>query len=752
MSSSSITLPNLMIDNVLDKACQGEDWNKLLQDIYAGTKTELEQLIGKSNEDDIDSWGNQHIRKKRFSDLSLTEQATIIDRQYYNMQQSKSKSLSNLGLIIGQTVDEELFKQIKSPNEIVIINNNKNNNNNNSIMSNESSELSSPVKRTMKESPSETTLPNIHPSNLHSLLDISSKAIIHALETSPPELGTTTKLFVNRPIPISLRPYIWYRSIVASQFQINTTPEVPISRVAGSLDVLLSRHIYSLLDTKFPEMSSRATSVFIKDIISRFLKIYDIPMPQREEDCTVVDQIFFNIIPLLFVLSSLDSMKELGGSSSKINYCNDTFALVEIESKMSFIGGSTATRPSDLITSSLCTILESSFFGTISPSKKLINSSPLLPRTLAILKGKNSALLNKLLHLRSSPSDKVASFKDFLNQQLLSGLSSFLSLETCLFIWDQGFITEFSIMLPLSLAALVLGASKEIEQLSSVHNVVDSLTSYCSDVNPFHLQKLLTTHCSSELLTVFVEEGSYQLAQNDEGLLQVLYQKLIPKEVVTKTNLNNKISPRTNNKNLKLAASKIKTSNILSPRNTQRNTPPRGPSNNPSNNQPPLGPNNNQPPRGPNNNQSPSGPNNNQPPRGPNNNQSPSGPNNNQSPRCPNNIQSPSGPNNNQSPSRPNNNQSPSGSNNNQPPRISNINNSAISKNGVNNNNINNTSNNNKEPDSQINNSTKNSPLSKPIPEINNNNNIIGNNNININNNNNNINNITNSPLSKTVV
>ena len=45
--------------------------------------------------------------------------------------------------------------------------------------------------------------------NVERLMNFSSAAIIEVLDKSPPELFTTMKMFINRRLPDTLRPYIW---------------------------------------------------------------------------------------------------------------------------------------------------------------------------------------------------------------------------------------------------------------------------------------------------------------------------------------------------------------------------------------------------------------------------------------------------------------------------------------------------------------------------------------------------------------
>ena len=50
---------------------------------------------------------------------------------------------------------------------------------------------------------------NEESTNVEKLMNYSSSLIIELLDKSPPELFTTTKLFLNRRIPDTLRPFIW---------------------------------------------------------------------------------------------------------------------------------------------------------------------------------------------------------------------------------------------------------------------------------------------------------------------------------------------------------------------------------------------------------------------------------------------------------------------------------------------------------------------------------------------------------------
>ena len=94
---------------------------------------------------------------------------------------------------------------------------------------------------------------------------------------------------------------------------------------------------------------------------------------------------------------------------------------------------------------------------------------------------------------------QATNWKEFMNEMLLRGLSGLLNLEVTLFLWDQGFVTDFGAMLPLALVALIAGASPEIGALVSYRNVVETFISYCRTVDVEQMQKLLMKHCRYEM-------------------------------------------------------------------------------------------------------------------------------------------------------------------------------------------------------------------------------------------------------------
>lgn len=75
-------------------------------------------------------------------------------------------------------------------------------------------------------------------SKVEKLMDISAKAVMDVLNSSPPELSSLAKLFLNRPIPLCLRPHIWSASLQLAKKNVKL--------VCTSLPTYLLRQLMSV--------------------------------------------------------------------------------------------------------------------------------------------------------------------------------------------------------------------------------------------------------------------------------------------------------------------------------------------------------------------------------------------------------------------------------------------------------------------------------------------------------------------------
>lgn len=96
------------------------------------------------------------------------------------------------------------------------------------------------------------------PSNVNFLLATCSEAIMKVLSNTPDYMSTSWLLFLNRPLPLSLRPYLWY-SKIRLESRIGLNAEFMLEhdainmkggglKISPSLDMLYSRRVHVLLD------------------------------------------------------------------------------------------------------------------------------------------------------------------------------------------------------------------------------------------------------------------------------------------------------------------------------------------------------------------------------------------------------------------------------------------------------------------------------------------------------------------------
>jgi len=269
------------------------------------------------------------------------------------------------------------------------------------------------------------------PANTAILMDVSAATVIDALVSSPPQLSSTMKLFINKPIPAILRPHIWDFSLHTVDIEKNNPNlSLAVSKLAPALDAMISQRCHSILDKSYVEISSRQLAALIKDVVVMFMKLQGIVIPHREEDFTPIDTLFAVILPLIVVYGNISKANKYT-ETLETNGHGDAFDV--------------------FIFKKLLALADPKYIG-ISNGRNLITTSPVLPYTLELLNQYDSKLAMKLKAFR--PSDRgyrYTTFDSFINESLIRGLSSLFSIDTLVFVWDQGFVTNFNIMLPLVL-------------------------------------------------------------------------------------------------------------------------------------------------------------------------------------------------------------------------------------------------------------------------------------------------------------
>lgn len=472
-----------LLDEVMSSACQGDRWQELLEELSKGTQQQLQELVGSA---DKDSTGSS--RPKRFAELNDAVQSAIVERQMHELQQQKSTVLKSFNQGLMRACDEYLIKCLET---------------------NESQK-----------------------SLLRRLVDLSTDCASAALLGDPPLLASaqthththTLKLFLNRPIPASLRVSVWASLLRASAVDMPKT--LVTGRLPPATDVLISRRCLSLLDNFFPDISTRVIAAVIKEVIVIALKTHGIPLPTKEDDCSTLDQLFFLAVPLVSVFVVSTGSKSSG---SVISYASsgDSIGSVSIEQPHAALS----------VARALMCMAGPRHLSLSAEMKSLVPSSPALAKTISLLESKDPNFIKMLLALRrdyffsassSSSSSSTAStsvsassklqaeselefppntlaessthFSEYLDEHLKRGLMALLPLDTCLFVWDQCLVAGSGMMLPLCLTALVMGAEPRLRNLTLLTNATDVFYSYCRCVQIRALQRLITVHCGSELI------------------------------------------------------------------------------------------------------------------------------------------------------------------------------------------------------------------------------------------------------------
>jgi len=536
--------------NALLAAVKDESWLPLCDQLHQGISKQIADLkIG-----------------KRFCELSETEQVALVENNWKLVQQKQDTTLlDTFAARIAREVDEELLKFVleKSVARGDVLAQEKIEQKKSGMTLNKKEEIGGGGGNDEQKKPEETTsMPsntdanantnnnsnNGDPSNVESLINEFSMAAIDMLENSPVNLMNTTKLFVNRPLPGSIRPYIWSRALWLGE---KASKAMTFGRLAPSLDMILSRRCHSLLDSKFPRLSSRSNAAFAKTIVSNFMRMVNIKLPTNMYDSFVeMDHCTYLAIPLIVVLrSDFHNKKNNNNNTGKKNdEDEDGNESPEVEFTDQYTAKQKVYKNTNnrfAIENALYALMEPLKLGILRVSQgnlSFVERAPGIGRAITLLSTKDSELYIRLWRLKSPEdsrrntendfSTEQISFDGFFNEMLIRGLSGLLNLETCMFVWDQGYITDFGGILPLVLIALVLGDADELRGLSTFRNAIDVFTSYCYRVSIDQLQILLSTHFPIELGNFFDISGNYRFKRGNDGILQAVYKRIESESVI----------------------------------------------------------------------------------------------------------------------------------------------------------------------------------------------------------------------------
>lgn len=573
----------------LTQACRDENWIPLCDMLHGEIKKQLE--------------GN--LVSKRFSELTETEQASLVEHHYRELCIRGDKDhLDPFVGVMNRAVDEQLLQIIlkKSLNKEAVQKSGYGSVSGLGDGKKGKEEDMSMVESKREEDVNETTL--------DFLMGEISDAIIELLEKSAPALRNTLTMFLNRPLPTQIRVYIWSKSLRLDLQRLEDGSALFLGRLAPSVDLVLSRRCHALLDTSFSVVSSRANASFVKTIITNFMRLTGMKVPDTASDkFEDMEHLVYLLIPLLVILRS--NMYELLVSKIKDNTTMEASAAAKGDNEDGPTGhpllghdprvapgtieffednyttnlGSkiNATKRINIMENALYSLLEPRFLGLVElaePEKntkrkkgqeaqaeaaadavastlsstssknkrknedavsgtfKFVQRAPGMGQAVTLLSAKDPSLAKMLLRLEArgggqdgtetdlgygatAPPGKIreheisyfvlsqaTNWREFMNEMLLRGLSGLLNLEVTLFIWDQGFVTDFGAMLPCALVALIVGAGPEIGSLVSYRNIVETFISFCRTVDVEQMQKLLVQHCENEMKEFGQMEGA----------------------------------------------------------------------------------------------------------------------------------------------------------------------------------------------------------------------------------------------------
>lgn len=525
------------------EAVKDESWLPLCDRLHEGIRKQIADMnVG-----------------KRFCELSASEQVALVEKNWKEMAQPQN----NLALLdafaarMSREVDEEILKHVlvkSNPQKVVreIKKESANAGGGTALGEEKDGQKVVPTEpptadtQEMAMAPVATHSTESHPTNVDDLVREFSAAAIEMLESGPANLMNTTKLFINRPLPGTLRAYIWSRALWSGNkpYQKST-----FGRLAPSLDLVISRRVHALLDNKFARLSSRANAAYAKTVACNFMKMCNIALPSSSTDSfEYIDVCIYLCIPLIVLFRSDFGSKKVNASAntdgSSSNLDDDGYEKVEVEfsedlpTKEKVYKGTNTSK--HVIENSLYALMEARHLGCLRVTEgkiEFIAKAPGIGRAVTLLSTKDSELYLKLWSLRppaggrrrnedDSFLSEKNSFEDFFNEQLFRGLSGLLNLETCMFVWDQGFIKDFGGILSLVIVALALGNAAELKSLTIFTSAIDTFTSYCHTISIAQLQDLLGKHFPKELNDLFNITGNYRFRRGNDGTLQAVYKRI----------------------------------------------------------------------------------------------------------------------------------------------------------------------------------------------------------------------------------
>jgi len=508
-SDSTTDLPGFAARALLE-AVKDSSWLPLCDKLHDGIRAQISDMkVG-----------------KRFCELSEKEQVALVEKNWKELQQKEdSPMLGAFSARMSREVDEELLKMLLAKANKTYV---------------KTSGFSKTEIFTAKSGVGDSD-PDAHPTNVETLVMEISAAAIEMFESGPANLMNSTKLFVNRPLPASLRAYVWSRSLYMSNNPAGQQ-NMSFGRLAPSLDLILSRRCHAMLDIKFPRLSSRANAAYAKTLASNFCRLIGASLPTNSYDSlTDMDHSLFLVIPLIVLYRSDFGKKKEVHAEKILDSDGNEAAEVEFGDEVANLNKMYRDTQSQkyLIENAMYSLLEPRHLGSLRVSNgtiSFVEKAHMLDRTKTLMMTKTGDLYGKLWTLKSTKpagrnldddfTTETTTFEGFLNEQLIRGLSGLLNLEACMFCWDQGFIKDFGGILPLVVVSLVLGNASELKGLTSFQSIIETFTSYCQTTTIEQLQGLLSTHFPKELGDFFDITGNYRFRRGDDGILQAVYKRL----------------------------------------------------------------------------------------------------------------------------------------------------------------------------------------------------------------------------------
>ena len=262
-------------------AIDDASWEPLLESLHTGIRAQLKQLaVG-----------------KRFSELTVGEQAALVERSFYETQQNEvdAERVARFSQRLGRAVDDELLAFLQG-----------------------AAQAGGAALPSLGEREAQGGLRlSEHVSNADQMLEVFAKTVLEMLDASPPEMASTLRLFLNRPLPECLRGSIWLSALTkriepqknrrgsmsqpaapahaTQQLQPPPGLQVVVGKLAPSLDVLLARRCHAMLDACFGELSSRANASFLKQVVSTFMRMLGLKVGHTLVETHICTHIYVHI-------------------------------------------------------------------------------------------------------------------------------------------------------------------------------------------------------------------------------------------------------------------------------------------------------------------------------------------------------------------------------------------------------------------------------------------------------------------------